>query len=424
MGDRRLPDSRLEVVVKITEQRPPRQFVTGRGEPIVISDCARILLEPDEQVTFVTASGAEYDVSRKAWGFYATPSINGRLLNFGLRAVLIRNYVGKYYVMLVERGSEGRFEEYVRVEQNTIVRWLDNEADLAQLSGPSAGTQQAVAGNDVHCMCGADRFSTVHMYFAPPEGEVRFSRHAAGAYRREVFRCSLCGHFVSVHDMDDAGFYEGDYVDATYGNSAGLRAHFDRIVGLPAAQSDNAGRVRRVSGFARDYLQQPSGNPSVLDVGSGLCVFLHGMKGAGWSCTALDPDERAVQHARDVVGVAAIRGDFMTADDLGRYQLITFNKVLEHLKDPIAMLARAARYLARGGLVYVELPDGEAAATEGFGREEFFVEHYHVFSAASIATLAARAGFEVLLVERLREPSSKYTLRAFLRLPLTEGTTP
>jgi SAM-dependent methyltransferase len=411
--------------MKITEQQPPRRFVTGRGDPIVISDCARIVLEPDEQVTFVTASGAEYDVARKEWGFYATPSVNGRLLNFGLRAVLIRSYVGKYYVLLVERGRESRFDEYLRVENNTIVQWLDNDADLAQLAGPRpAGDQDVLRDNDVHCMCGADRFTTVHMYFAPPEGEVRFARHAAGAYRREVFRCSLCGHFVSVHAMDDAGFYEGDYVDATYGNSAGLRAHFDRIIGLAPSKSDNAGRVRRVSAFARDYLGQAAGSPSVIDVGSGLCVFLHGMKAAGWTCTALDPDERAAQHARDVVGVTALRADFLTADNLGTYDLVTFNKVLEHLKDPIAMLARAARCLAAGGLVYVELPDGEAAAAEGFGREEFFVEHYHVFSAASIAVLAARAGFEALLVERLREPSSKYTLRAFLRLsPQSQGPT-
>jgi SAM-dependent methyltransferase len=409
--------------MKITEQRPPRQFVTGRGEPITISDCARILLEPDEQITLVTAGGAEYDIARKEWGFYATPSLNGRLLNFGLRAVLVRSYVGKYYVMLVDRGGEDRFEDYLRVEQNTVVQWLDNDRDLEQLAARPEASSAAGATHDVHCMCGADRFTTVHMYFEPPAGEVQFAR-SAGSYRREVFRCALCRHYVSIHAMSDAGFYEGEYVDATYGNAAGLRAHFDRIVGLPAERSDNAGRVRRVSEFARGYLKRPDGSPSVIDVGSGLCVFLHGMKQAGWNCTALDPDERAAAHAREVVGVNAIRADFMTAADLGTYDLVTFNKVLEHLKDPIAMLARTAGCLAPGGLVYVELPDGEAAAAEGFGREEFFVEHYHVFSAASIATLAARAGFEVLLVERLREPSTKFTLRAFLRLPITEGPTP
>jgi hypothetical protein len=65
--------------------------------------------------------------------------------------------------------------------------------------------------------------------------------------------------------------------------------------------------------------------------------------------------------------------------------------------------------------VYVELPDGEGAATDGPGREEFFIEHLHVFSMASMCLLAARAGFSVQLAERLREPSGKFTLYAFMR---------
>jgi hypothetical protein len=60
------------------------------------------------------------------------------------------------------------------------------------------------------------------------------------------------------------------------------------------------------------------------------------------------------------------------------------------------------------------VPDGEAAVHEGPGREEFFIEHHHIFSAVSLALLAARAGFNVQVIERLREPSRKYTLRAFL----------
>jgi len=407
--------------MKVLVHEPPRVFRTGRGEPIAIKDCGRMLLEPDEQVTFVTEAGAEYDVTRKAWGFYATPSLNGRLLNFGLRAALVRSFVGKYYLLLVERGHEAAFEHYVALEDNTLVRWLDNDADLASVTTPNTtGARDASRSvNDVHCMCGADRLTTAHTYFAAPEGEVRLASDAGRSYRREILRCALCGHYISIHKMERKAFYEGEYVNATYGNAEGIREHFARITSLPPQRSDNAGRVRRVSEFALAWLNHPTA-PSVLDVGSGLCVFLYGMKAAGWTCTALDPDERAARHARETVGVHAVGADFMTAENLGRYDLVTFNKVLEHIKDPIATLSRAASCLNPGGLVYVELPDGEAAAAEGFGREEFFVEHYHVFSAASMALLGSRAGFEVLEIERLQEPSTKYTLRAFLRL----GTQP
>ena len=112
--------------MKLELNDPPRTFTTGRGEPIVIKDCAHIELAPDEQVTFTTAAGAEYDVARKSWGFYATPSLNGRLLDFGLRAVISRGPAAKYYTFLVERGHEDEFARYAAAEQNVVVRWLDN----------------------------------------------------------------------------------------------------------------------------------------------------------------------------------------------------------------------------------------------------------------------------------------------------------
>jgi SAM-dependent methyltransferase len=246
---------------------------------------------------------------------------------------------------------------------------------------------------------------------------VRFSFSNSGAYHRELFRCTSCGHYLSAHAMQAGALYEGDYVSATYRDEAGVRRTFERIVALPPERSDNKGRARRVGDFAASHF--PPGRfagrrPTVLDVGSGLCVFLHEMKKAGWEGTALDPDPRAARHARDVVGVAAVCGDFRRAGGLGRFDAVTFNKVLEHVEDPVAMLASAGDRLLEGGFVYVELPDGEAAMAEGPGREEFFIDHHHVFSLASAALLCARAGFSVRTLERLREPSTKFTLRAFL----------
>ena len=104
--------------MKLRVNDPPRTFSIGRGDPITIKDCAHIELEPNEQVTFVTADGKQYDVARKAWGFYATPSLNARLLDFKLRAVLVRSPTAKYYVMLVERGKEKDLEAYLAAEQN------------------------------------------------------------------------------------------------------------------------------------------------------------------------------------------------------------------------------------------------------------------------------------------------------------------
>jgi len=171
----------------------------------------------------------------------------------------------------------------------------------------------------------------------------------------------------------------------------------------------------RLAEFARHHYRQESDRPTVLDVGSGLGVFPYAMKKAGWECTAVDPDPRAVEHAQKVVGVHAVCGDFNAMENLGLFDAVTFNRVLEHVKNPIQMLRNGQRHLKKGGFIYVEVPDGEIAAREGKGREEFFIDHLHVFSLTSFSLLAQKAGFTPIIIERLKEPSSKYTLRAFLR---------
>jgi len=262
----------------------------------------------------------------------------------------------------------------------------------------------------LRCPCGRQYDKTTFVYRAPPLGETAFDL-GGQSYQRAFQRCAICGHWYSDSPMNLAGLYGGTYVDATYRD--GMRATFERILALPPGKSDNAGRVARVLTFAERWF--PSGKvPSLLDVGAGLGVFPHRMKQAGWRCTALDPDPRAAAHAREVIGVDAVTGDFMAIPEveLGRFDVISFNKVLEHVEDPIAMLTKAANQLLPGGFIYIEVPD-ESAAMEGAAREEFFIEHLHVFSAASVAMLAERCELVAVVVERLREPSTKFTLRGF-----------
>lgn len=264
----------------------------------------------------------------------------------------------------------------------------------------------------LHCPCARQYDQPAFRYDAPPPGETRFDL-GDQQYRRRYLRCSECAHWYSDNPMEMGALYGGAYVDSTYGQ--GMRQSFERIVALAPEKSDNAGRVTRLLAFAKGHFA-PGKQPALLDVGSGLAVFPFRMKEAGWRCTALDPDPRAAAHAREVAGVEAVAGDFLSipGGQLGRFDVVTFNKVLEHVLDPVPLLEKAARHLAPRGFIYVEVPDGEAAAAEGPGREEFFIEHHHVFSPASVEKLARHASLVPLAVERLREPSSKFTLRAFL----------
>ena len=106
---------------------PPRKFKPRPDSILEVAHVANVSLAPGDQLSFITDSGTELDVLRTDWGYVATPSMNRRLRNHGLRAVLVRNDQDRLYLLLVEEGQESNFEEYLRSDEQTVVCWLDND---------------------------------------------------------------------------------------------------------------------------------------------------------------------------------------------------------------------------------------------------------------------------------------------------------
>jgi hypothetical protein len=53
--------------------------------------------------------------------------------------VLIRNRdTGRYFVLLVERGSKSQFDIYCNQENLTVIAWLDSTAALDRLAAQMA----------------------------------------------------------------------------------------------------------------------------------------------------------------------------------------------------------------------------------------------------------------------------------------------
>ena len=98
--------------------------------------------------------------------------------------------------------------------------------------------------------CGSHHFTNVFIYDSPPEGETKFQFSSSGSYLREVWRCNLCSHFISIHNMDISTLYDDDYVSSCYHHEDGIARAFKRIISLPPSQSDNTGRVQRILDFA------------------------------------------------------------------------------------------------------------------------------------------------------------------------------
>jgi hypothetical protein len=123
--------------MRIDPVEPPREFEVGRrgGRLRHVADA---WLEPDEVLTLRTGSGTELDLTRKSWGYYGTPSLNGRLREHGLRAALAvgvprdGTQADRMYLLLLEEGQEDDFRAYLEAEEMKVVAWLDSDEAIAR----------------------------------------------------------------------------------------------------------------------------------------------------------------------------------------------------------------------------------------------------------------------------------------------------
>lgn len=235
-------------------------------------------------------------------------------------------------------------------------------------------------------------------------------------YYREICQCRNCNVFFNRHNnliKDD--FYEGHYnASIKMGN---ILNRYNKIISFPIEKSDNKQRAQRVNDYmiSNHFISDKS---NILDVGSGTCVFLHEMKKFGYNTYCIDPDPISVQHSIDNVGVdggfTGVLKDYKTDK---KFDLITFNKVLEHIKRPSEILKQAKDYLKEDGYIYVELPDGTEIFEQGImsERSEFFLEHYTTFNTAAFEKMVELAQLEITTLKRIHDPSGKHTIYAFLK---------
>ena len=261
--------------------------------------------------------------------------------------------------------------------------------------------------------CNNKKFLIKFKYSHPPKNEINFNIKSKN-YKRSLISCTNCNHFFSKHKINLNNFYSGKYNKMNYEGK--LYEKLLKIISLPKRKSDNYFRVERIKNFKLKYFDKKA-KISLLDIGSGLGVFPYSIKKkTSWDCVSIDPDKSSVNHIKNNLKIKAHHGNFFKIRYFKKFNLITLNKVLEHVSNPIKFLKKTKNNLQKDGIVYLEVPDAEKASKKGKNREEFFIDHLHVFSKLSLYLMSIKAGFEVLKVARVKEPSGKYTLYSFLKI--------
>jgi 2-polyprenyl-3-methyl-5-hydroxy-6-metoxy-1,4-benzoquinol methylase len=156
----------------------------------------------------------------------------------------------------------------------------------------------------------------------------------------------------------------------------------------------------------------------LLDVGAHAGRFMSMAQAAGWEVEGIEVNPRTAAHAEWRTGAVVHRVsiDALAAEGR-RYGALTLTDVLEHIPDPVQVLASAAHLIVRGGVVAVKVPSGPAQRRKeqvlsslDRGRPVSLADnlvHVNHFSAHSLRLALERAGFRDITI-RPGAPELRY----------------
>jgi 2-polyprenyl-3-methyl-5-hydroxy-6-metoxy-1,4-benzoquinol methylase len=153
---------------------------------------------------------------------------------------------------------------------------------------------------------------------------------------------------------------------------------------------------------------------ALLDIGTGLGMFLQLAREYGFDVAGVEPNHEAARELRDVYGIPVYNCLLEELETTALYDAVTMWDLLEHLPDPYVAMRQVHHVLRPDGLVVLEIPVRDSfihwlvkgAYHVSFGRIRrplFLVQgihHLQYFSEDSIQGFLAKNGFEVVEVHR------------------------
>ena len=137
---------------------------------------------------------------------------------------------------------------------------------------------------------------------------------------------------------------------------------------------------------------------SVLEVGSSTGLLLTLFLEAGWDVTGVEPSKKSSEYARNR-GIRTINETFEKAVTLEKYDVIVFNHVLEHLKDPEEVLKKAYGLLKDDGILVINVPNAGSLSARVYKKNWKYLlpeEHLWQFTPGSLRKLLTKQKFSIL----------------------------
>lgn len=213
----------------------------------------------------------------------------------------------------------------------------------------------------------------------------------------DVIECKACGfrHIDPLLSEEDLrAFYDKEFYQTEKAD------YFSR------AESDKDWWMLRYAHYF-ELLEAQTRGRRLLDIGSGPGFFLEAGKRRGWDVLGFEPSKIAADYTARR-GIAVVN-DFFTpgkAASHGGFDVVSLNLVLEHLSDPIALVADARRMLNPGGILFVTSPNDfnplQMILWKKMGFKPWWIvpkHHLNYFDLSSVSRLFRGQGLEPVHLE-------------------------
>lgn len=207
-----------------------------------------------------------------------------------------------------------------------------------------------------------------------------------------LVRCSTCRFVSADADLSDAelealygeDYFHGDEYADYVAESDELRGNFRKRLQVLTAVQDRPERGR------------------LYEVGCAYGFFLDEARSQWTTVAGIDISEDAVRHARDVVGVDAVAGDYAQVTFDEPLDTVCMWDTVEHLAHPDVYIRKAAEDLRPGGILALTTGDMDSLNARLRGKRWRMIHpptHLHYFSRRTLTDLLDRSGFDVVRVE-------------------------
>lgn len=140
----------------------------------------------------------------------------------------------------------------------------------------------------------------------------------------------------------------------------------------------------------------------LFDIGAGSGCLLSAAREAGWNARGIEANPGFVELCRSA-GLEVEQGFFPHTRLENTVDTITMLDVIEHARNPLALLQVVRSQLVDEGLLVLQVPnvDSLLVRLQGEASSNFCIGHWNHFNPATLRKLAMAAGFEPLSLETI-----------------------